>query len=105
MGKAEINHPYANFDIPQSAVPHLLGGIHTFMKISQIIATLIDAGSLIAIGIIIPFAIPKFVQKQIEQGKFTPEKGASFKKYGGWFGWFLIAFGVFKLVVGFMPHH
>ena len=24
MGKAEINHPYANFDIPQSAVPHLL---------------------------------------------------------------------------------
>ena len=74
------------------------------MTTSQIIATFIDAGSLIAIGIAIPFVVPKFVQKQIEAGKMTPEKGAQFKKYGGWFGWFLIAFGIFKLVVAFVPH-
>jgi hypothetical protein len=70
----------------------------------QLIATFVDAGSLIAIGVIIPFMIPKFVQKQIEQGKFTPEKGAIFKKYSRWFGWFLIAFGIFKLIAAFVPH-
>ena len=87
------------------SIQYLLGSIHIFMTTSQIIATLIDSVPLIAIGIAIPFVVPKFVQKQIESGKMTPEKGAQFKKYGGWFGWFLIAFGIFKLVVAFVPHH
>ena len=74
------------------------------MSTAQIIATLFDAGTTMAIGIVIPFVVPRFVQKQIEQGKFTPEKGASFNKYSKWFSWFLIAFGIFKLVVAFTPH-
>jgi hypothetical protein len=82
-----------------------LWSLDGIMTASQIIATFIDAGSLIAIGIAIPFVVPKFVQKQIELRKMTPEKGAQFKKYGGWFGWFLVAFGIFKLVVAFVPHH
>jgi hypothetical protein len=74
------------------------------MTTSQFIATLIDSAPLIGIGIAIPFVIPKFVQQQVELGKLTSEKAASYKKFGGWFGWFLIAFGIFKLVVAFVPH-
>lgn len=87
----------------QITVTFLSAGIRAFMPTSQIIATLIDAGSLIAIGIAIPFVLPKAVQKLVESGKM--EQAARFKKYGGWSGWFLIAFGIFKLVVAFMPRH
>jgi hypothetical protein len=81
------------------------GNIHIFMTASQIIATFIDDGSWIAIGIAFLFVIPKFVQKQIESGKMTPEKGSRFMKNCVWAAWFLIALGIFKVVVAFVPDH
>ena len=72
------------------------------MTKAQLIGALIDAGFWIAAGIFIQFFLPKYIQKRIEQGKETPDKAERIKKNGRWIGWLLIAFGLIKLVGGFL---